>query len=101
MIAVLGMFVLYVVLQGLLVTAALAIGFGLHWFIPDLSIGIAVLVGMASSIACAYFLMQLTKIAHMGGFEDILLDDDEDESGSLHVALLPKAARRRPRSKKR
>jgi hypothetical protein len=103
MAAILAILILYFFLQLLLLAVAVVIGFGLHWCFPVVDIGTGILLGMLSSIASAYFLMQLMRAAAEDGV-DLFDDTDEDEeSGQPEVRLpLPPGftRRRRRRSKK-
>jgi hypothetical protein len=104
MAAILGLMFLYVVFQAMLLGVSVAIGFLLQWFIPNMSIGAGVLVGMLSTVASAHFFMQIMRFASTHVIEKIDsgdLDEDEDEAmPELHMALPPLMKRRRRRSKR-
>jgi hypothetical protein len=103
MAAILGMLVLNLLLQLLLLAVAAVIGFVLHWCFPAMNIGTGILIGMLSSIASAYFLAQLMRIASESGVDlfDEADENDEDEQPEICFALPPIAKpRRRRRSKK-
>ena len=97
------MMVLYFVLQILLLTVAVAIGFGLHWCIPDLNIGLGILAGILSSIATAYFVVQLMRIGYIRDVEMDLDDQNEDcedeITPDLHISAPPVKQRRRRRKR--
>ena len=104
MAAMVGAFVFYLIFQVILLTVAVAVGSGLCWCIPDLSIGHGILIGMVSSIACGYFLVQIVRVKRMEmleGYLDEQTDEDEDdESAEADINMLPLTKRRR-RSRKR
>lgn len=105
MTAILGLMLLYVVLQALLLGVSVAIGFLLQWFIPDVSIGTGILVGMFSTVASAHYFVRLIRFASTHVLEELDssdLDENEDEAiPELHIALPPLIKRRRRRSKRR
>ena len=83
---------------------AVAVGSGLCWCIPDLSIGHGILIGMASSIACGYFLVQIVRAKHMGMLEGYLneqTDEDEDDESAEAYISMPPSTKRRRRSRNR
>jgi hypothetical protein len=103
--AILGLTFLYVVVQTLLLAVAVAIGFLLKWLIPDLSIGIGILVGMLSTVASAYLFVQLLRLSHQMPQGEWNLDDQDEEeeddvAPELHVTL-PSLGRGRRRRRKR
>jgi hypothetical protein len=79
MVAILAIILLYVVLQVLLLASAVVIGIGLRWCFPDLSVGHGILIGMFSTIASAYLLVQFAKVANIRALSDEYLDDEDDE----------------------
>ena len=99
MAAILGLMLLYVVLQALLLGVSVAIGFLLQWLIPDLSIGIGILVGLLSTIASGHCFVRLIRFASTHMLDEIDSsepDDDEDEATpAMHIALPPLMKRRR------
>lgn len=102
MAAILGIIVLYFVLQLLLLTVAAAIGFSLHWCLPEVNIGTGILVGLLSSIATAYFLVQVMRIGFMKELSRDMddWDEEDEEPPELSITVPPPTKRRRRQSKK-
>jgi hypothetical protein len=102
MAAILGILIFYLVLQALLLTVGVSIGLAVHWCVPGLTIDTGVLVGVLSTIACAYFLVQLIRAKDVGMLEELLADqedDDQDEEPpELSVTVPPQTKRRRRQS---
>ena len=104
MAAILGILIVYLVLQTILLAVGVGIGLALHWCVPGLTIDMGVLVGMLSTIASAYFLAKMTRAKYVDMIEEFLADqedDDEDEEPpELSITIPPQTKRRRRQSKR-
>jgi hypothetical protein len=67
---------MYILIQAVLLGSALAIGFLLHWIVPELNVGMAILVGLISTFVMAYLFVQLLWL---GRRPDELMTCEEDE----------------------
>jgi hypothetical protein len=99
---------MFCLLQLLLLLVAIGVGFLLHWLIPDLGIGHAILVGTISAIATGYFFAQVAQSGITTAMnEDDSTDQDEEEEDEEDDAVpkphrdwTPPAMRRRQRRKR-
>jgi hypothetical protein len=78
MAAVFGITLVYLFLQVLLLGFAIAIGLLLRCCFSDMSMGHGILIGMLSTIASAYILMQFAK-ARAYAMDAEYLDEEDDE----------------------
>lgn len=110
MIDMIASLIVYLIAQVILLTVAVCVGFVLHWCVPGLDIGMAILISMLSSIACAYLFVKAMKARDIGLLEEFFREqaegdvDDEDEGDSspdVRLTLAPSSKRRRSRSKKK
>jgi hypothetical protein len=79
MAAIFGIALVYLFLQVLLLGFAVAIGFLLRCCFSDVSMGQGVLIGMLSTIASAYILMQFARAASAVGWNNGYVDEDDDD----------------------
>ena len=97
---------LYAVVQAVLLGIAVGIGFLLHWIVPDVNIGMGILVGLISTIASAYLFSQMMKsrlsLDEYIAFDQNEEDDDADDAlPELHFVTKERPARRKRPSKRR
>ena len=105
MAAILGILIVYLVLQTILLAVGVGVGLALHWCISGLTIDMGVLVGVLSTIASAYFLAKMMRAKYVDTIGEFLADqEDDDEDDSLpdvRLVLSPESKNRRQRSKKK
>lgn len=97
-----GLFIVYAVLDLLILCVAVGIGFLLHWMIPSIDVGTGILAGTASTIASGYFFVQLANMAAVSEpvFEKEADDEEEVDDEEEELSYVPLAAFR-PRHKRR
>jgi len=104
MAAILGILIVYLVLQTILLAVGVGVGFALHWCVPGLTVDMGVLVGMLSAFASAYFLAKMMRAKYIDTIGEQFLANQEDEDDSLpdmRLVLSPASKKRQQRSKKK
>jgi hypothetical protein len=81
------LFIIFAVIQLFLVGFAVAIGFLLHWMIPDMAIGTGVLVGMISTIVTCYLFVQAMKTSDFPLFMAKHANSDEENEDEIDQEL--------------
>jgi hypothetical protein len=74
--AVIVFFILFLIIEALLLALSLGIGYALRWLIPSLDLGMATLIGLVSSITTFYL---ISKINRETKDEPVYVIDDEEE----------------------
>lgn len=106
-----AMLIVVGIVQAVLLVLGVGIGFVLHWIIPDLDIGTAILVGEISAVAGAHLIIKFMQLApwlhpfsaDMGsssGDEEEEDDEDDDEFEDLEVRV-PRSRSRTRRGRRR
>lgn len=76
--------ILYLLLKGLLLGLGIGLGFLLHWMLPEVGLGIAILTGvLTTSVAIAFFTWIHLRMGEMDE------DEDWDESALPRVFITP------------
>ena len=94
---VFGFLLIYLVILVLLLSVGVGVGFVLHWLIPGVDMGLAILIGVIASGLAIHFYGRLT-----GLFEGAELLDDEPPLGRpVSVRMYPGESLASRRSRKR
>jgi hypothetical protein len=77
MLVLIGIVVVFLLVQLLLLGSAVAVAFCLRWCFPDLNSGVGILLGMLSTIVSVYVIVQSVKLTQMARWVEPPEDDDE------------------------
>ncbi len=86
-------FVIYTVIELVLLGLGCAVGFLLHWVLPEVDLGTALLIGLVATGFTIYFFARLS--ATLKAYE---VNEDENEEGppiTLFAIQPPRTTRRR------
>jgi hypothetical protein len=105
MIEIIAIFIVYLILQAILLAVGVGIGLLLHWCVPSLTTDMAVLVGVLSAITSAYFIGLMMRAKYVDIIEEFLAERDdydvEDEEPPELTIAVPSQGKRQGRKSKR
>jgi hypothetical protein len=91
-----SMLILFLVILTVLLCVGSGIGFLLHWVLPSVDMGVAILIGVVTSGISIRFISGLMSRIPEEGYE---IEDEDRESGRIYLIEPPSLRRRRRRRK--
>ena len=91
-----SMLILFLVILTVLLCVGIGIGFLLHWIMPSVDLGVAILIGVVTSGISIRFISGLMSTIPEDGDE---IEDEERVSGRIYLIEPPSLRRRRRRRK--